>query len=344
MRYADDFKLMCRTKRDAKRIFIAVKQWLKERLNLDISEEKSKIVCLNNEYSEFLGFKIKTRKKKNKRVVTSHISDKAKEKTIKELKEQVKKIKRNPTVKNINRWNAMVLGKQNYYSSATLVSLDFSRIGYSLSKSLHNRLKKCGSYQGTKSETYRKYYGAYNFKTQYVAGIALFPIAGIKTKPSMNFSQYICDYTIGGRAKIHTNLYTMDVRILRNLLANPIQGQTNEYNDNRLSLYSGQRGLCRISQIPLKLGYMETHHLIPRNLGGGDEYKNLAFIHSYAHKIIHCTKKETFLKYIRLLVREVIYYNIEDYRSGKINVKSLSENLVDKIIPYRIKAENFVLN
>lgn len=344
VRYADDFKLMCRTKRDAKRIFIAVKQWLKERLNLDISEEKSKIVCLNNEYSEFLGFKIKTRKKKNKRVVTSHISDKAKEKTIKELKEQVKKIKRNPTVKNINRWNAMVLGKQNYYSSATLVSLDFSRIGYSLSKSLHNRLKKCGSYQGTKSETYRKYYGAYNFKTQYVAGIALFPIAGIKTKPSMNFSQYICDYTIGGRAKIHTNLYTMDVRILRNLLANPIQGQTNEYNDNRLSLYSGQRGLCRISQIPLKLGYMETHHLIPRNLGGGDEYKNLAFIHSYAHKIIHCTKKETFLKYIRLLVREVIYYNIEDYRSGKINVKSLSENLVDKIIPYRIKAENFVLN
>lgn len=344
VRYADDFKLMCRTKRDAKRIFIAVKQWLKERLNLDISEEKSKIVCLNNEYSEFLGFKIKTRKKKNKRVVTSHISDKAKEKTIKELKEQVKKIKRNPTVKNINRWNAMVLGKQNYYSSATLVSLDFSRIGYSLSKSLHNRLKKCGSYQGTKSETYTKYYGAYNFKTQYVAGIALFPIAGIKTKPSMNFSQYICDYTIGGRAKIHTNLYTMDVRILRNLLANPIQGQTNEYNDNRLSLYSGQRGLCRISQIPLKLGYMETHHLIPRNLGGGDEYKNLAFIHSYAHKIIHCTKKETFLKYIRLLVREVIYYNIEDYRSGKINVKSLSENLVDKIIPYRIKAENFVLN
>lgn len=344
VRYADDFKLMCRTKRDAKRIFIAVKQWLKERLNLDISEEKSKIVCLNNEYSEFLGFKIKTRKKKNKRVVTSHISDKAKEKTIKELKEQVKKIKRNPTVKNINRWNAMVLGKQNYYSSATLVSLDFSRIGYSLSKSLHNRLKKCGSYQGTKSETYIKYYGAYNFKTQYVAGIALFPIAGIKTKPSMNFSQYICDYTIGGRAKIHTNLYTMDVRILRNLLANPIQGQTNEYNDNRLSLYSGQRGLCRISQIPLKLGYMETHHLIPRNLGGGDEYKNLAFIHSYAHKIIHCTKKETFLKYIRLLVREVIYYNIEDYRSGKINVKSLSENLVDKIIPYRIKAENFVLN
>lgn len=344
VRYADDFKIMCRTKRDAKRTFLALKQWLKERLHLEISEEKSKIVCLNNEYSEFLGFKIKTREKNNKRVVTSHMSDKAKKKTIKDLKEQVKRIKRNPTVENVNRWNGMVLAKQNYYDSATLVSHDFSKIGYSLSKSLHIRLRNISSYGGTKSETFIKYYGEYNFRTQYIANIALFPIAGIKTKPPMNFSQDICDYTIGGRAKIHTNLFTVDIRILRSLLANPIQGQTNEYNDNRLSLYSGQGGLCRVSQIPLKLGYMETHHLTPRILGGGDEYKNLVYIHSYAHKIIHCTKKETFLKYIKLLVKEIIYYNIEDYRSGKINVRNLSENLVDKIMPYRRKAENFVLN
>ena len=156
------------------------------------------------------------------------MSDKAREKTIKDLKEQVKRIKKNPTVKNINRWNSMVLGKQNYYNSATLASLDFSKIGYSLSKSLHNRLKNICSYQGTKSETFMKYYGEYNYKTQYISDIALFPIAGIKTKPPMNFSQDICDYTIGGRAKIHTNLFTVDIRILRNLLANPIQGQTNE--------------------------------------------------------------------------------------------------------------------
>lgn len=78
---------MCRSKRDAKRIFIAVKQWIKERLYLDISEEKSKIAYPNNEYSEFLGFKIKTRIKSNKRVVTSNMCDKAKEKIIKDLKE-----------------------------------------------------------------------------------------------------------------------------------------------------------------------------------------------------------------------------------------------------------------
>jgi len=45
IRYADDFKILCRTNESAKRIFKAVKMWLKERLSLDISEEKSKILA-----------------------------------------------------------------------------------------------------------------------------------------------------------------------------------------------------------------------------------------------------------------------------------------------------------
>lgn len=44
VRYADDFKIMCKTHDDAVRAFNATKNWLKERLNLDISEDKSKIV------------------------------------------------------------------------------------------------------------------------------------------------------------------------------------------------------------------------------------------------------------------------------------------------------------
>lgn len=74
----------------------------------------------------------------------------------------------------------MVLGKHNYYSIATLVNYDFKKIGYSLSKSLYNQLRKISSDKGNKSETFMKYYGEYNFKTKYIANIALFPIAGIK--------------------------------------------------------------------------------------------------------------------------------------------------------------------
>ena len=51
IRYADDFKIFCRKRSDADKVFIAVKQWLKDRLSLEISEEKSKVVNLKKNYS-----------------------------------------------------------------------------------------------------------------------------------------------------------------------------------------------------------------------------------------------------------------------------------------------------
>ena len=77
IRYADDFKIFCRNYNDARKIFIATRQWLKERLGLEISPEKSKIVNLKKNYSEFLGFRLKVRDKGQKKVVTSHVSKKA---------------------------------------------------------------------------------------------------------------------------------------------------------------------------------------------------------------------------------------------------------------------------
>lgn len=63
VRYADDFKIFCRKRSDADKLFVAVKDWLKERLGLDISPEKSKIVNLRRQYSDFLGFKLKAVRK-----------------------------------------------------------------------------------------------------------------------------------------------------------------------------------------------------------------------------------------------------------------------------------------
>jgi hypothetical protein len=54
-------------------MFIAVKLWLKKRLNLEISPEKSKITNLRKKTSEFLGFSIKAVIKGKKRVANSKI-------------------------------------------------------------------------------------------------------------------------------------------------------------------------------------------------------------------------------------------------------------------------------
>ncbi len=75
VRYADDFKLFCRKRSDAEKVFIAVKLWLQDRLKLEISEEKSKIVNLKRHYSEFLGFEMKAVKKRKRYVVKSHVPE-----------------------------------------------------------------------------------------------------------------------------------------------------------------------------------------------------------------------------------------------------------------------------
>ena len=88
VRYADDFRIFCRTKDSAERTKCAVTLWLKERLKLEISEKKTRIVNVRNHYSDFLGFKMKVHRKGNKLVVISHIADKNLEHKREKLKEQ----------------------------------------------------------------------------------------------------------------------------------------------------------------------------------------------------------------------------------------------------------------
>lgn len=147
VRYADDFKIFCRKHSDAVKLFAAVQAWLKERLNLDISPEKSKIVNLKHDYSDFLGFRIKVHKGKgNKYVVISHISPKALEKIKAKAKEKVKKIQfcsgKLKEYQAINDYNSFVMGIHNYYGMATCANPDMQTLAYEIKISIKNRLQK----------------------------------------------------------------------------------------------------------------------------------------------------------------------------------------------------------
>lgn len=73
VRYADDFRIFCRNRNDANNCYISVKKWIEERLKLEISPEKTKIVNMRKRYSEFLGIKMKVHRKSHKYVVESHM-------------------------------------------------------------------------------------------------------------------------------------------------------------------------------------------------------------------------------------------------------------------------------
>ena len=147
IRYADDFRILCKSKEDAEKVKIAVTKWLKERLKLDISTEKTKIVDVRKRYTEFLGFKMKTYKKGKKYVLKSHICDKASKRIERNLKEQVKLIARpqnhKTVAEEVETFNSMVMGIQNYYSIATNISLDSMDSTDNIKRGKTNRIEIC---------------------------------------------------------------------------------------------------------------------------------------------------------------------------------------------------------
>lgn len=294
VRYADDFKIICRYHNTAKRIFNATQNWLKERLGLEISPEKSKITDVRKSSSEFLGFKIKAILKRHKYVAYSSIADKAKNGIEVNIKTQIKNIKHNPIHKEVYIFNKMVVGMQNYYRIASNVYLNFREIGYNLSICLKQNLKAVISNKGYKSREYIDKYKRYEGKELYIDKLILYPITCIKTRFPRGFNQIITNYTEEGREKLHSKLGYIDEEVLNYLSNNPIETESLEYNDNRISLYSAQRGRCKITQKPLKED-MSVHRIIARKNGGDDRYKNLILVNRKIHRLIH-SEDEIFIE------------------------------------------------
>ena len=332
VRYADDFKIFCRDYETAQKIFIATKQWLMERLRLEISPEKSKITNARKGKTEFLGLALYVAQKGKKLITRSNISEKAKNAMKRKLKEQIIAIKQKPVSHQINRLNAMILGFHNYYHMATLCSLDFADIDFIVSKSLHNRLKKVTKkvrwkrkkppdQEPKNNRTFMKFYGKYKKgKPKIIANIRIFPIYGCTFHAPKNFTQEINKYTEHGRNLIHDKLG--NVQYLANYLLNSKEyDKSVEYNDNRISLIAGQNGKCGVTGQPLEPYNMECHHKHPKAIGGNDDYKNLMWVIPDVHVLIHATQNETIAKYLKRL-------NLNKQALKKVNsLRLLAENL-----------------
>jgi group II intron reverse transcriptase/maturase len=304
VRYADDFKIFCRKRSDADKIFIAVKKWLKERLKLEISEEKSKVVNLKKKKSEFLGFELKAVRRRNKFVVESHMSQKAMKRVVNNLKEQIKNIqhcnKERGMAFEINYYNTMVVGIHNYYRFATYISYDCGKIYEKLRITIYNRLKQ----RITKSGTIRRKYIAEHYSKShrliFINEYPMIPISYIQTKFPLYKKVKICKYTPEGREEIYKTLkFDENVIQTMHLLAKPNPyGRSIEYMDNRVSLYAAQYGKCAVTGEILWIDEIHCHHKKPVSQGGTDEYKNLVIVHEDVHKLIHATKQETIIAYL----------------------------------------------
>jgi group II intron reverse transcriptase/maturase len=264
VRYADDFKLFCRTYDDAKNIFEATKLWLKERLDLEISPEKSKIVKLRKQYSEFLGIKFKVVKKgkeKNntdKFVITSKMLEKAVEKTTKDIKTEIKKIRNGKS--NIQKLNSIIRGKHNYYSMAYNISKDFSKIAFLNNRTIEKKLNARRLTSDDKVPKYiQEHYGG-SEQLRVVRNSVMIPIGFIQMRILLGYHQKSI-FVKSERELIHKHIEDIEIkRIMNYMMDNPIENRSIEYNDNRLSLYVAQKGKCFITGKLLAIDEIHCHH------------------------------------------------------------------------------------
>lgn len=310
VRYADDFKIFCRTWEDACKVKIATTNWLKERLSLEVSPEKTKVINLEKQYSDFLGIKMKVQRNgikhyngndKEKYTVKSLVADKAIERMVTNLKYQIKLIQHSGAPeKELAKLNQMIFGYHNYYSCASHAVESFHIIEYKLLKYMRNRLGPMRTKTGRQNKVIQKYYGK-SKAIKYYCGYAVIPIAYIQTKPPMQFKTETSDYTEIGRTLIHEYLrMTLSSRIADMMRLSPKRDSDSiEFLDNRISLFAAQNGECAITGEILKPFTMHCHHKIPKEKGGNDAYENLIVVSVSVHKLIHAVSDDVIARYMK---------------------------------------------
>lgn len=314
IRYADDFRIFCRTYEQAKNAKIAITKWLEDRLKLEISQEKTKIVNVKKRYTEFLGFKLKVYIRGEKFTVKSHVKDSQLQRITQTLTGLIKKAahprKAKDETEAIRIYNATVLGVQNYYSIATHIAMDFRKVSYAvmaiMASQYHEGKGKRRSLIAKKGNPLTAFeqerYGKCKMLRYTRHGkYPIYPISYVKPHPPISKKRSVCCYTAEGRKGIHDNL-KLDKDILIQLMQEKVYDQSSEFLDNRLSLFSAQKGKCAITQrVFQNTSDIHCHHKVPREKGGTDKYSNLMLILEPVHKLVHAKKTETILWYLDIL-------------------------------------------
>lgn len=302
VRYADDFRIFCRKKDSAERTKIAVTQWLSERLKLEVSQEKTRVVNTKRRYSEFLGFKIKVTRKSNDWRVVSHICNKQLKRQKEKLTDQAKRIARPDPKKTaydeVTLYNSMVMGMQSYYRIATCICIDCGHLNRAVMTIFTNRLI---NYRNTRlkktgrklSETEKKWYGkSAMLRFDAATDEPIYPVGYISYKNPLGLSRRICSYTTEGRVGIHDNL-RVNIPLMLQMMRQFLHGRSVEYADNRISLFSAQWGKCAVTgEYFVSLEDIHCHHKIPKAQKGTDNYSNLVLVKQKVHKLIHATDKQ----------------------------------------------------
>ena len=302
VRYADDFKIFCKSYSDAVKLKHAVEQWLMDRLKLETSPDKSRITNLTKGYSDFLGIKFKLYKKGKKWSIKSHMTDKAINSQRVKLKNAMAQACKSHESEqsqhdDLIRYNQAVIGMHQYYNMATMINADVHRLFPSIDITMKTRLnsradlskEKPPTLKGAMDEYFYQKYGE-SKQVRYINGMIVVPVAYCRTQNPMFYRVDTNRYTPQGRERIHRMLAKSEYgETLLKLSRDNDTNHSIEFCDNRLSRFVASKGECELSKVSLAFEDVECIYLNPPSQGGTDEYANLRIVHKDIKRLIYST-------------------------------------------------------
>lgn len=301
IRYADNFVVLHKDEQVVYNLKTFIANWLFQNIGLEISEEKSKVICTSNGFN-FRGFHIISIKSGNKTKCKICVSKKSKLRLLEKTRNIIQCNKSASAGALINLLNPVIVGWCNYYRYAECVK-DFKQVEYALFGQLRAWVFRRRS-KGLRSRT--------DIKEKY------FPSnTTVKFHGTTHTGSWILIGTVLGRKAQKKEVYLVYPGWVKSRMWEKISGKTTPYDNNHIywakrnAQYSGlnqkkiylltrQKFRCPLCGSLLKEGdIVEVDHIKPLALGGAERYANLQAVHDYCHH----TKSTQDMKDIRLKKR-----------------------------------------
>lgn len=316
IRYCDDWVIITNTKENAENWKDRIAKFLKQRLKLSLSEEKTFVTNVKKKPIKFVGFEYKVVKGKSRSgFVTRTIPNRIRLPTkVNELHKKIKLLRyensKRKLVHKINLVNSIIRGIINYYSSSTWVNVMLGKYADALNYAGYKSLKRFGgkwivtsSVNNLRSvhENYKMKIPAIEYENS-IIGITSLYFCKWEKQSLKNPEE--TPYSPLGRSLYTRRTYKKPIMVradsIMSLELSELISKCKtelkynfEYLLNRAYAFNRDKGKCRVCGKDILVD-VHIHHIRPYlELCKTNKIINLASTHKRCHQMIHDSKQYT---------------------------------------------------
>ncbi|MGP3788485.1 group II intron reverse transcriptase/maturase [Paenibacillus sp. 1A_MP2] len=314
VRYADDWVIITDSKANAERLKARITRFLRTRLKLSLSQEKTLITNATKRPIQFVGFELKMiRGNARHGYVTKTIPNRKRLKTkVDEIHRKIKRLRYMPDkerlLARINEVNAMIRGVIQYYEPATWVNIELRKHSYKLRYAGWKSLKEYAVCWTQAKELYN----LPSIHLDYTMTVPAIEYRGMKIGiTSLAFSRWKDTFpkapaetpfseegrilSVARRRRTLPKYRADELLMQSNLAFHILKGTLPaiynfEYFLNRPYVFNRDKGKCRVCGEHVTEN-VNIHHIQPHlSLSEVNRVMHLATVHQKCHSMIHSSE------------------------------------------------------